>query len=482
MRSDCDETGRLLSQFLDGTMPPERRPEVEAHLGRCDACRAALDAWSRIGVAAVDLLRQAIPVSPVGPEPATSTTRRLKYRRPREARRAWIPLLAAAGILVALSVLAAVLSSTPKRNFGDTARPPAPPAEPEAPEPESPAPPAPQPVRPEVPRESPPVPTPVPELPEAPKPVPAPPPPRPPEPKPEPPRKDPPRETVAALARLEQVRGNVTVHGLSARVPAKAAQTLVAGEGLVTSGRGSLAVIVFPDGTRVEAGPDTEISKIADAEGKRIVLDRGFVEANVTPQPPGRPLVLATPNAEARVLGTTLRLFAEHEMTRLEVEKGRVRLQRLSDQKSVEVLTGHFAVAATGIDLAPRAIPSRPAVVSFTLINADTEQPIAGHDPIKEGAVLNLSKLPTRNLNVRANVTPRKVGSVRFSLDGVESPKVENGTTGPVYSLAGDMNGKYNAWVPAPGAHTVTATPYPEPDAKGPPGTALSVTFRVVAK
>ncbi|MEJ7664759.1 MAG: hypothetical protein WKG07_37240 [Hymenobacter sp.] len=50
-----------------------------------------------------------------------------------------------------------------------------------------------------------------------------------------------------------------------------------------------------------------------------------------------------------------------------------------------------------------RVVPATPptsgqAVASLTLINADTDLPIAGYDPLPSGATLNLVTLPTKNL------------------------------------------------------------------------------------
>src|SRR5690606_5989318 len=59
------------------------------------------------------------------------------------------------------------------------------------------------------------------------------------------------------------------------------------------------------------------------------------------------------------------------------------------------------------------------AVLSFTLINAGTDQPIAAFDPIPDGATLSLSTLPS-NLNIRANTSPVTVGSVVFNMTGAQ--------------------------------------------------------------
>ena len=58
-------------------------------------------------------------------------------------------------------------------------------------------------------------------------------------------------------------------------------------------------------------------------------------------------------------------------------------------------------------------------VKSLTLINADTDLPISGYDPVKDGAEFNIAKLPTRNLNLLANIAPRDCARhVDFSCAG----------------------------------------------------------------
>ncbi|MHC4506142.1 MAG: InlB B-repeat-containing protein, partial [Planctomycetota bacterium] len=121
--------------------------------------------------------------------------------------------------------------------------------------------------------------------------------------------------------------------------------------------------------------------------------------------------------------------------------------------------------------------PEGQAVLSFTLIDADADRPVPGYDPVRAGATLNLAKLPTRRLNIRANTSPREVGSVRFDLDGKAGFHTESSTP---YALAGDAAGDYNAWTPEVGSHTLTATPYAESGARGKAGTKLTITFEVI--
>ncbi|UZR98580.1 PKD domain-containing protein [Chondrinema litorale] len=90
---------------------------------------------------------------------------------------------------------------------------------------------------------------------------------------------------------------------------------------------------------------------------------------------------------------------------------------------------------------------SSNAFVSFSLMNAQTNQPISGFETIANGAVINLTNLPTQNINIRANTNPATVGSVQFDLTssngGTSKSAKENAAP---YALFGDVAGNYNSW------------------------------------
>ncbi|PSR54942.1 hypothetical protein AHMF7605_16240 [Adhaeribacter arboris] len=114
-------------------------------------------------------------------------------------------------------------------------------------------------------------------------------------------------------------------------------------------------------------------------------------------------------------------------------------------------------------------------VVSFTLINANTDQPIRDIVP---GETINLAALTTTNLNIRANTDPATVGSVKLAISGQQT-KTQTENTAP-YALFGESNGNYSAWVPAVGNYNLTATPYSASSGGGTAGTPLSISFSVV--
>lgn len=253
--------------------------------------------------------------------------------------------VAAAAVVATVLLLPREPAPSPTTGVAREAKPPPPPFIPPEPrpaprpEPPVPAPPAVVPAPPpERPREEPkePAPPPAPPAAEQAPSVTSPPPPR--------------GVTVAAVAKLLKVEGRVFLLNAADRARAAEGHALAAGQGIETDSE-SLAVVLFSDGTRVELRAETIVREVSDRPAKRVVLAEGALVADVARQ--AQPMVFATPQAEATVLGTRLALAAATE-TRLEVKEGKVRLQRLEDRRTVDVGAGQYAVAKKGGELAAR--------------------------------------------------------------------------------------------------------------------------------
>jgi ferric-dicitrate binding protein FerR (iron transport regulator) len=169
-----------------------------------------------------------------------------------------------------------------------------------------------------------------------------------------------------AGARLVELQGWAEVQAR----PGEASEVQVGaevwpGQTLRTGPDDSYAVLELPDGTRLELSADTQIRLAEDdpRQGRRLILSTGLLRADVRPQPPDRPLVVVTPQAEIVVLGTCFRVAAVPAIaTEVETEAGMVRLTRLADGASVDVPAGSSAVAAANPDpMAVRPVPQVPA-------------------------------------------------------------------------------------------------------------------------
>ncbi|PYJ95733.1 MAG: hypothetical protein DME23_22935 [Verrucomicrobia bacterium] len=124
---------------------------------------------------------------------------------------------------------------------------------------------------------------------------------------------------------------------------------------VLRTGTNSVTITYAPEKTRVELQANTELTLSDWSKGKRFDLRRGKLAASIARQRPLRPLLIRTPHAEARVLGTRFTLAVTTNATRLEVADGKVRLKRLSDGE-VRVGAGNYAVAAPGYELAQQPL------------------------------------------------------------------------------------------------------------------------------
>jgi hypothetical protein len=400
----------VLAAAVEGRIEPAEREAVLNHAALCDDCRHSLLILRAIAPA------QARPV--------------LRFRP-------WMPWAAAAVFI--LSVAALVRWG---REQASVTPPPVtirvtPPKEPDRREPV--LPPAPKPPTPVVPKPEQPKPTPAPTIIEpAPTPTPAPKPtpetpvkpeepaPVKPAPTPEPPRPT----TVAVVATLEKMEGDVLV----GKVPAKAGQPIRHGEGLETRGARSWAVISYPDKTRVELEGDTLVRELLDrdaAKGRRLFVEKGAVKADVSKQPAGQPMVFDSPHGEARVLGTTLRFHVDPDPrkgTRLEVEEGKVELKNLAGRSAL-VESGHFAIAAAGASPTTKRLPKEETILAYDF-----------EDGKKPGAVVvgTVDRGPDRSGN-------------RFCAagEGDSSSKVMISTDQALFTCTGDEVLSFDYWVDA---------------------------------
>jgi ferric-dicitrate binding protein FerR (iron transport regulator) len=157
---------------------------------------------------------------------------------------------------------------------------------------------------------------------------------------------------AADVAGLAGVEGDVTVVGVPDAAPVRGAAAALADGRGVRTGPGGRATVAFPDGTRLELSPETELSRIEVARegGRRVTVARGVLAADVAKQPDGRPMVFGTPHAAVEVVGTRFTLAVAAGVTRVEMEEGVVRLSRPAGGRDMEVRAGRIAVAAEGME------------------------------------------------------------------------------------------------------------------------------------
>jgi hypothetical protein len=145
--------------------------------------------------------------------------------------------------------------------------------------------------------------------------------------------------------KVARIEGEVQFMGTSGETRLQAHSPLRNGS-VKTVGASSGATIVLNDGTSIDVGGNSILAIRTTKEPARFLLKSGSLKSQITKQPKNHPLIFATPEAEAIVVGTTLRLAVSGHSTRLEVMEGEARFRRLHDGAEVRVPAGHYAVAA----------------------------------------------------------------------------------------------------------------------------------------
>ena len=101
-----------------------------------------------------------------------------------------------------------------------------------------------------------------------------------------------------------------------------------------------------------------------------------------------------------------------------------------------------------------------PRVASLSLVQAKSGKPIALCDPMPADVVIELDKLPTRDVAFRANTAPSGVGSLHYDLHG---PQAERKAAGSAAA----------SWPLSVGPHSLTVTPYAKSNLGGGAGVPL---------
>lgn len=150
--------------------------------------------------------------------------------------------------------------------------------------------------------------------------------------------------TVAALT---AVTGDVIARANTRILKARSGRRLWSGMEIEASGGHSSAVVVWKDGSRMKLAGNTRLS-IAVLDGrKRVALSIGMIDCDIRKQPQGKPLIISTPQSRLEIIGTHFRTRVTSSQATTEVTQGQVRVERVSDGKSV-MLTAREKITVNG--------------------------------------------------------------------------------------------------------------------------------------
>lgn len=123
----------------------------------------------------------------------------------------------------------------------------------------------------------------------------------------------------------------------------------------------------------------------------------------------------------------------------------------------------------------PAAIDTR--IDQVWLMNVDTQQPIM---PLTDGMTINLSRLPTRNLALKALTVPATVGTVTFAMDRDGAYALHRVENGAPYVYPMDSSGRLLSWTPWIGSYNIKVNAYDGQWAMGPVGRSAIYNVKVI--
>lgn len=272
----------------------------------------------------------------------------------------------------------------------------------------------------------------------------------------------------------------------------RSSTTLHPGES-VSTGAESRAMLTYPDGTAIELAAETTVRVSPRSwreRSKGLDLVTGRIRADVAPQVPGAPMVLSAGNADAEVVGTKLSFEHDGDRTRLEVREGAVRFIPRTGGEALLVKSGVFAEAGeSGVRSGAIATPPGRGIVRFTLMNADSDEPLRA-EALGNAETISLASLPTPNINIRADYEGDAPASVRIIVtraDGQSTglrPSISEDQIYPPFFAAGDYwaEGRPNdcrAWTPGPGRYHISAEAVYAAPSGGADGEPLELDFQI---
>ncbi|MDX1680655.1 MAG: FecR domain-containing protein [Akkermansiaceae bacterium] len=219
--------------------------------------------------------------------------------------------------------------------------------------------------------------------------------------------------SVELEASLNETQGEVVVLRDTKRLQPHPSFQLMSGD-LIQTGSGQTTVR-YEDGTAFKIRSYSEARFSEENGAKQILLTRGLASAEVTRQADGKPLTVSTPQLEITVLGTAFLLEASESQTMLEMTEGSVSVDHLATSQTAKASAGQWLTAGPG---GFTGTGNKPRVVSFSLIDTDTKQPVPGYDPISPNAVIPLSLAQNRPLTIQANTMPKIMEEVTLKLVG----------------------------------------------------------------
>lgn len=218
---------------------------------------------------------------------------------------------------------------------------------------------------------------------------------------------------------ISDVDSGVMIVRRGRKIPATENMTLTRNDIIEVSAAGVARIRYLDEETILVLQPCASIQILSDKSGKCIKLIHGNIHATVARQPVGKPMRVLSEDGVVEVMGTRLVFGTDDHVTRVDTLEGSVALVSEKSGEKQVVKAGDYAqVDKQGILTAGTTVPR---VVDFTLVYADTHDPIPGYDPVPDMVTVDMTSLYIKRpgrIACRINTEPAVIDGVTVQWSG----------------------------------------------------------------
>ena len=176
------------------------------------------------------------------------------------------------------------------------------------------------------------------------------------------------------FATVRSVVGDVQLADASGKtMPANVKDSIRSGQVINVGDDESQIEILLADGTQITLSSGSTL-RFSDGNAKdkeRLHLEKGAMQVQSDHPAPKAQVVVTTAHARIVPAATRFRLYHEENSSRVELEKGKMSVERLADNTSVEMTEGSFVVARTEEQpLTPQPMPISHCLLRHTFLRA----------------------------------------------------------------------------------------------------------------
>lgn len=260
---------------------------------------------------------------------------------------------------------------------------------------------------------------------------------------------------------IQDIVGTVNLKRNGKTIPLKEGDFILKGDSLSASTGSTGSLYFISEKTKIVLNPESRFSVDSEVDknekNKVFTVVDGRVLFDVAHQKEGFNYTVKSSKADSKIIGTRLEVSNENNASTVKVFEGLVRVNSNLSGDIVDVPGNHkVQITDTTFPNVQSISGNRPKVLGFSLVNAKSDKIIPGYEILKDGAILEKSKI-SEFISIRINTSNyERIFGVEVRLKDSNGNMAYPKKFEKVlpYTMTGDtIAGDYNEWEAPPGEY-----------------------------